>query len=83
MVIGKVDTYLGVFIRNFGNRQSWVVNVAPRLLYPRGMNLRNSSNSRLGGSQSRLGRSELFGEEKMLFPVPAFLRKLTGIAQLV
>jgi len=40
-----------------------VVNVTPRSLYPQVKERRNSSDRRLGGSQSRTGR---FGEKKYL-----------------
>jgi hypothetical protein len=62
---GSVD--IAPRILDLGTRWRWVVSFTPRPLYPQGKSPRYPLDRRLGGPQSRSGRS---GEEKNSKPLP-------------
>jgi hypothetical protein len=70
--------YIDPHVVNLGTRWRWVVSFTPRPLYARGTSLRYLSGRRLGGPQSRSGRSV---DEKNVLPLleiePIFLCRLS------
>jgi hypothetical protein len=70
---GCIDPYF----LDLSTSWTWVVNFTPRPLYPRGKSPRYPLDRRLGGPQSRSGRSE---EENILDPTGTVASRYTDYA---